>query len=118
MFRSALLCCLLALGSLACAQSIQDLPVRKKMGVGGQGITEVVDQNTCWFGQRLAEFRNQTPRLTSDQHWLPALTAPRLLILCNSLSDQYGRAHAAVQNLLKKSGTRRFDVLPPSETTP
>jgi hypothetical protein len=134
----------------------------KEMGGGlGQGITEVVDQNTYWFGPRFAEFRNQTPRLPSDQHWLPALTAPRLFILCNSLSDQYGRAYAAVQsylgarpvyemldatgnlglhfrpgghgmnaadwsalldfadqNLMKKPGTRRFDVLPPAESTP
>lgn len=134
----------------------------KEMGNGlGQGITEVVDQNTYWFGPRFAEFRNQTPRLPSDQHWLPALTAPRLFILCNSLADQYGRAYAAVQsylgakpvyellgapgnlglnfrpgghgmnaqdwsalldfadqNLLKKPGTRRFDVLPPREDTP
>ncbi len=73
----------------------------KEMGGGlGQGITEVVDQNTYWFGPRFAEFRNQTPRLPSDQHWLPALTAPRLFILCNSLADQYGRAYAAVQSYL------------------
>ncbi|MEI9950104.1 MAG: hypothetical protein WDO74_14310 [Pseudomonadota bacterium] len=73
----------------------------KEMGGGrGQGITEVVDQNTYWFGPRLPEFRNQTPRLPSDQHWLPALTAPRLFIMCNSLSDQYGRAYAAVQTYL------------------
>jgi hypothetical protein len=73
----------------------------KEMGGGlGQGITEVVDQNTYWFGPRFPEFRNQTPRLPSDQHWLPALTAPRLFILCNSLADQYGRAYAAVQSYL------------------
>lgn len=133
----------------------------KEMDAGGQGIAEVVDQNTYWFGPRFAEFRNQTPRLPSDQHWLPALTAPRLFILCNSLSDQYGRAYAAVQSylgakpvyellgapgnlavnfrpgghgmnaedwsalldfadqhLLKKPGTRRFDLLPAREATP
>jgi hypothetical protein len=134
----------------------------KEMGGGlGQGITEIVDQNTYWFGPRLPEFRNQTPRLPSDQHWLPALTAPRLFILCNSLKDQYGRAYAAVQtyqgakpvyallgaepalglnfrpgghgmtsedwsalldfadqNLLKKPGTRKFDVIPPAEQLP
>jgi len=127
----------------------------------GQGITEVVDQNTYWFGPRLPDFRNQTPKLPSDQHWLPALTAPRLFIMCNSLSDQYGRAYAAVQTylnakpvyqflgadqnlgqnfragthgmtsedwsalldfadqfLLKKGGTRKFDVLPPADKTP
>lgn len=134
----------------------------KEMGGGlGQGITEIVDQNTYWFGPRLPEFRNQTPRLPSDQHWLPALTAPRLFIMCNSLSDQYGRAYAAAQTylsakpvyaflnandnlgvsfregthgmtaedwsalldfadqyLLKKSGTRKFDVLPPADKLP
>ena len=127
----------------------------------GQGITEVVDQNTYWFGPRLPDFKNQTPKLPSDQHWLPALTAPRLFIMCNSLSDQYGRAYAAVQTylnakpvyrflgadqnlgqnfragthgmtsedwsalldfadqfLLKKGGTRTFDVLPPADKTP
>jgi hypothetical protein len=134
----------------------------KEMGGGlGQGITEIVDQNTYWFGPRLPEFRNQTPRLPSDQHWLPALTAPRLFIMCNSLSDQYGRAYAAVQSylgakpvyeflgvepnlglnfragshgmtsedwsalldfsdqyLLKKGGTKKFDVIPPADKTP
>jgi glucuronyl esterase-like protein len=134
----------------------------KEMGGGlGQGITEIVDQNTYWFGPRLPDFRNQTPRLPSDQHWLPALTAPRFFILCNSLSDQYGRAYAAVQtyqyakpvyallgadqaiglnfrtgshgmtaedwsavldfadqNLLKKAGTRKFDVIPPADQLP
>ena len=134
----------------------------KEMGGGrGQGITEVVDQNTYWFGPRLPEFRNQTPRLPSDQHWLPALTAPRLFMMCNSLSDQYGRAYAAVQtylgakpvyqflnadqnlglnfragshgmtsedwsalldfadqNLMKKGGTKKFDVIPPADQTP
>ncbi len=70
----------------------------KEMGGGlGQGITEIEDQNTYWFGPLLPEFKNQTPRLPSDQHWLPALTAPRLFIMCNSLQDQYGRAYAAVQ---------------------
>lgn len=134
----------------------------KEMGGGrGQGITEIVDQNTYWFGPRLPEFRNQTPRLPSDQHWLLALTAPRLFIMCNSLSDQYGRAYAAVQTylgakpvyqflgaeqnvglnfragthgmtsedwsalldfsdqyLMKKGGTKKFDVLPPADQTP
>jgi hypothetical protein len=128
----------------------------KEMGAGrGQGIAEVVDQNTYWFGPRFAEFKGQTERLPCDQHWLPALTAPRLFIMCNSLADQYGRAYAAVQTylgakpvyeflkagenlglnfrsgghgmtsedwsalldfadqkLLKKEGTRRFDIVP------
>jgi hypothetical protein len=131
----------------------------KEMGGGlGQGIAEIVDQNTYWFGPRFAEFKGQTERLPCDQHWLPALTAPRLFIMCNSLADQYGRAYAAVQTylgakpvyeflkagenlgmnfrpgghgmtaedwaalldfadqkLLKKEGTRKFDVLPPAD---
>jgi hypothetical protein len=131
----------------------------KEMGGGlGQGIAEIVDQNTYWFGPRFAEFKGQTERLPCDQHWLPALTAPRLFIMCNSLADQYGRAYAAVQTylgakpvyeflkagenlglsfrsgghgmtsedwsalldfadqkLLKKEGTRRFDVVPPAD---
>jgi hypothetical protein len=41
----------------------------KEMGGGrGQGITEIVDQNTYWFGPRFQEFKNQTPRLPCDQH--------------------------------------------------
>jgi hypothetical protein len=73
----------------------------KEMGGGlGQGITEVVDQGTYWFGPLLPQFKNQTPRLPCDQHWLPALTAPRHFIMCNSLSDEYGRAYAAVQTYL------------------
>jgi hypothetical protein len=134
----------------------------KEMGGGlGQGITEVVDQVTYWFGPRFPEFKNQTPKLPCDQHWLPALTAPRLFIMCNSFADEYGRAYAAVQTyvyakpvyellgaeqslglnfregghgitsedwsaildfadqyLLKKGGTRKFDVLPPASKTP
>ena len=81
----------------------------KEMGGGlGQGITEIVDQNTYWFGPRLPEFRNKTPRLPSDQHWLPALTAPRLFILCNSLADEYGRAYAAVQSYLAAKPVYEF----------
>ncbi len=81
----------------------------KEMGGGlGQGITEIVDQNTYWFGPRLPEFKNQTPKLPSDQHWLPALTAPRLFIMCNSLSDQYGRAYAAVQTYLNAKPVYEF----------
>lgn len=134
----------------------------KEMGGGlGQGITEIVDQNTYWFGPLLPQFKNQTERLPCDQHWLPALTSPRLFIMCNSLADPYGRAYAAVQtylgakpvyefldagenlglnfrsgghgmtsedwsalldfadqNLLKKGGTRKFDVLPPADKLP
>ena len=134
----------------------------KEMGGGlGQGITEVVDQGTYWFGPNFEKFRNQTPRLPCDQHWLPALAAPRLFILLNSLSDEYGRAYAAVQTylgakpvyaffkadenlglnfragghgmqaedwaalldfadqkLLKKAGTRKFDVIPPADKIP
>jgi len=134
----------------------------KEMGGGlGQGITEIVDQNTYWFGPRFPEFRNRTPQLPCDQHWLPALTAPRLFIMCNSLADQYGRAYAAVQTylaakpvyeflgaapnvglnfregshgmtaedwsallnfadqyLLKKGGTKKFDVIPPANKLP
>jgi len=131
----------------------------KEMGEGlGQGITEIVNQNTYWFGPRFVEFKDQTERLPCEQHWLLALTAPRLFILCNSLDDPYGRAYAAAQTyreakpvyeflqagdnlgihfrpgghgmtledwsaildfadqkLLKKQGTRRFDLLPPSD---
>jgi hypothetical protein len=73
----------------------------KEMGGGlGQGIAEIVDQNTYWFGPRFAEFKGQTERLPCDQHWLVALTAPRLFIMCNSLADQYGRTYAAVQTYL------------------
>jgi hypothetical protein len=134
----------------------------KEMGGGlGQGITEVVDQGTYWFGPLLEKFRNQTTRLPCDQHWLPALTAPRLFIMCNSFKDEYGRAYAAVQTylgakpvyeflkadenlgmnfragghgmtaedwsalldfadqkLLKKEGTRKFNVIPPADKTP
>jgi len=73
----------------------------KEMGGGlGQGITEVVDQGTYWFGPLFEKFRNQTPKLPCDQHWLPALTAPRLFIMLNSYKDEYGRAYAAVQTYL------------------
>ncbi len=81
----------------------------KEMGGGlGQGITEIVNQNTYWFGPRLPDFKDKTTRLPSDQHWLPALTAPRLFIMCNSLSDQYGRAYAAVQTYLGAKPVYQF----------
>ncbi len=66
----------------------------------GQGIGEVVDQQTYWFGPHLPEFKGHTYQLPCDQHWLLALTAPRLFIMCNSMSDQYGRPYAAVQTYL------------------
>lgn len=134
----------------------------REMGGGlGQGITEIVDQVTYWFGPRFPEFRNKTPKLPCDQHWLPALTAPRLFIMCNALEDPYGRAYAAAQTfvyaqpvyeflnvdknigvhfrpgghgitsedwsaildfadqyLMKKGGSREFDVLPPPHLLP
>lgn len=73
----------------------------REMGGGlGQGITEVVDQNTYWFGPLFETFRNRTPYLPCDQHWLLALTAPRLFIMSNALQDPYGRAYAAAQTYL------------------
>lgn len=81
----------------------------KEMGGGqGQGITEIVDQNTYWFGPLFEKFRNQTPKLPCDQHWLLALTAPRLFIMCNSLADPYGRAYAAVQTYLAAKPVYQF----------
>lgn len=81
----------------------------KEMGGGlGQGITEIVDQNTYWFGPRFPEFRNKTTRLPCDQHWLLALTAPRLFILCNSLDDPYGRAYAAAQTYVAAKPVYEF----------
>ncbi|HEY3496259.1 MAG TPA: hypothetical protein VGK73_16280, partial [Polyangiaceae bacterium] len=81
----------------------------REMGGGlGQGITEIVDQNTYWFGPVFPQFRNRTPKLPSDQHWLPALTAPRLFIMCNSLEDEYGRAYAAVQTYLEAKPVYEF----------
>jgi hypothetical protein len=55
---------------------------------GGQGIKEIVEQNTYWFGPRFEEFKNEPEKLPCDQHWLLALTAPRPFIMCNSLQDQ------------------------------
>lgn len=82
----------------------------KEMGGGlGQGITEIVDQVTYWFGPLFPQFRNKTPLLPSDQHFLPALTAPRLFIMTNALSDPYGRAYAAAQSYLEAKPV--FDFL-------
>jgi hypothetical protein len=67
---------------------------------GKQGVDEIVAQNTFWFGPRFAEFKGQTDKLPFDQHWLPALTAPRAFLLCCSLADQYGNANAAAQSYL------------------
>ena len=78
----------------------------------GQGIDEIVDQNTYWFGPRFAEFRGQTDKLPSDQHWLLALAAPRLFILCNALSDQYGNANAAAQTYLGAKSVYAFLGVP------
>ena len=85
----------------------------QEMGGGlGQGITEVVDQVTYWFGPLLPQFRNKTPLLPSDQHWLPALTAPRLFIMTNALSDPYGRAYAAAQSYLEAKPVFEFLGVP------
>src|SRR5450755_4264836 len=65
---------------------------------GGQGIDEVEDQNTFWFGPKFVEFKGHTDQLPCDQHWLLALAAPRAYMLCNSLADQYGNANAAAQS--------------------
>jgi hypothetical protein len=67
---------------------------------GKQGIDEIVDQNTYWFGPKFPEFKGNTDKLPCDQHWLPALTAPRPFILCNALDDQYGNAFACLQSYL------------------
>jgi len=75
----------------------------------GQGILEIVNQNTYWFGPRFADFKNQPYKLPSDMNWMPALTAPRLFIMCNSLMDQYGRAYAVEQTYL--SAQPVFDFL-------
>lgn len=72
----------------------------KEFNAGGQGIAEIVEQNTYWFGPRFEEFKNQTAKLPCDQHWLLALAAPRPYILLNSLADQYGDTNAFVQTYL------------------
>lgn len=85
----------------------------REMGGGlGQGITEIVDQVTYWFGPLFPQFRDQTPLLPSDQHWLPALTAPRLFIMTNALADPYGRAYAAVQTYLEAKPVFEFLGVP------
>ncbi len=67
---------------------------------GKQGLDEVVDQNTFWFGPKLPQFRGQVEKLPFDYHWLLALTAPRAYILCNALDDQYVNGNAAAQTYL------------------
>jgi hypothetical protein len=78
----------------------------------GQGIGEVVDQQTYWFGPHLPEFKGHTYQLPCDQHFLLALTAPRLFIMCNSLADQYGRPYAAVQTYLAAKPVYEFLHVP------
>ncbi len=75
---------------------------------GGQGIDEVVDQQTYWFGPKLPEFKGETDRLPCDQHWLLALAAPRAFILCNALSDQYGKPNASLQTYLSAKPVYAF----------
>ena len=75
---------------------------------GGQGIDEVVDQNTYWFGPKFEQFKGNTEKLPCDQHWLLALAAPRPFILCNALSDQYGTANAATRTYLAAKPVYQF----------
>jgi hypothetical protein len=75
---------------------------------GKQGVDEIVDQNTYWFGPRFPEFKGHTDKLPFDQHWLPALTAPRAFLLCCSLADQYGNANAAAQSYLHAKPVYEF----------
>ncbi len=67
---------------------------------GKQGVDEIVDQNTFWFGPRFPEFKGQTEKLPFDQNWLLALAAPRFYILCNGLDDQYVNGNAVAQSYL------------------
>ena len=79
---------------------------------GKQGLDEVVDQNTFWFGPKLPEFRGQVEKLPFDYHWLPALTAPRFYILCNGLDDQYVNGNAAAQTYLAAKPVYEFLGVP------
>jgi hypothetical protein len=67
---------------------------------GKQGVDEIVDQNTIWFGPRFPQFKGQTEKLPFDQNWLIALAAPRPYILCNGLDDQYVNGNAVAQSYL------------------
>jgi Alpha/beta hydrolase family len=67
---------------------------------GKQGIDEICDQNTYWFGPRLPEFYGQTEKLPCDQNWLIALAAPRPYILADGLDDQYVNGNAVAQSYL------------------
>jgi hypothetical protein len=78
----------------------------------GQGIDEVVVQETYWFGPRYPEFKGVTEKLPCDQHWLLALTAPRLFIMCNALADQYGDANAVAQTYLYAKPVYEFLKVP------
>lgn len=67
---------------------------------GKQGVDEIIEQNTFWFGPRFPEFYHHVEKLPFDQHWLLALAAPRAYILCNGLDDQYCNGNAAAQSYL------------------
>ena len=67
---------------------------------GKQGVDEIVDQNTIWFGPKFPQFKGQTEKLPFDQNWLIALAAPRPYILCNGLDDQYVNGNAVAQSYL------------------
>jgi hypothetical protein len=79
---------------------------------GGQGIDEIVDQNTYWFGPKFEQFKGNTDKLPCDQHWLLALAAPRPFILCNALSDQYGSVNAPTQSYLAAKPVYQFLGVP------
>jgi hypothetical protein len=72
---------------------------------GKQGLDEVIDQNTYWFGPNLPQFYGQTDKLPFDQHWMVALTAPRRFILCNGLDDQYVNGNGVAQSYLAAKPT-------------
>ncbi len=67
---------------------------------GKQGVDEIIDQNTFWFGPRFTEFYKQTYKLPFDQHWLLALAAPRPYIMVDGLDDQYCNGNALAQTYL------------------
>jgi len=72
---------------------------------GKQGLDEVIDQNTYWFGPNLPQFYGQTDKLPFDQHWMVVLTAPRRFILCNGLDDQYVNGNGVAQSYLAAKPT-------------
>lgn len=58
-------------------------------GKVGEQIKDVTSMFPYWFAPRFAEFAGREGSLPLDQHWLLGLIAPRALLVCSAVEDEW-----------------------------